>query len=194
MGAFDAAAARLQQEGVVAILPLDTVYSLVARTVDPGAVERLYALKRREHKPGTLIAADIDQLAALGIKRRYLQAVASYWPNPISIVLPCGEELAYLHQGMQSLAVRVPDDEPLRAMLRQTGPLITSSANQPGEPPAATIAEAKRYFGDAVDYYMDGGDLSGRSPSTVIRVIDDAVEVIREGAVKIDPATGAVIK
>jgi len=189
---FDKVASKLQHPGAVAVLPLDTVYSLVARTADPQAVARLYALKSREHKPGTLIAADIDQLEQLGIKRRYLQAVAGYWPNPISIVLPCADELEYLHQGMQSLAVRVPADETLRQLLQQTGPLITSSANQPSELPATTVAEAKKCFGSHVDVYIDGGDLRGRKSSTVIRIIDDAVEVIRAGAVDIDPTTGAI--
>jgi tRNA A37 threonylcarbamoyladenosine synthetase subunit TsaC/SUA5/YrdC len=71
-------------------------------------------------------------------------------------------------------------------LLRDTGPLLTSSANHPGEPVAATIAEAQKYFGDKIDFYADGGDLSGRQSSTIIRIIDDAIEIIRQGAVKID--------
>jgi L-threonylcarbamoyladenylate synthase len=71
--------------------------------------------------------------------------------------------------------------------------LVTSSANQPGEPPAETLAAAHRYFGEDVDFYLEGGDLSGRQPSTIIRVIDDAIEVLREGAVKISE-TGKITK
>lgn len=187
-------AQKLTQPGTIAVILTDTVYGVVARATDPAAVERLYRLKRRENKPGTLIAAAVDQLVALGIKRRYLQAVERYWPGAVSVIIPCGEEMLYLHQGVQSLAVRIPDDASLHVLLERTGPLITSSANQPGELPARTIAEAKAYFGDTVDLYVDGGDVAGRKPSTVIRVVDDVVEVIREGAVKIDPDTGAVIK
>jgi L-threonylcarbamoyladenylate synthase len=102
------------------------------------------------------------------------------------VVIPCGDELAYLHDGQRSLAVRIPDNEPLRQLLAQTGPLLTSSANQPGQPPATTIAEARAYFGDEVDFYEDGGDLSGNMPSTVVRVVDDAIEVLRPGAVNIN--------
>ncbi len=85
-----------------------------------------------------------------------------------------------------SLAVRVPDDKSLQALLKQSGPVLTSSANQPGQEPATNIEQAKQYFGDQVDFYEDGGDLSGRQPSTVIRVLDDAIEVLRQGAVKVD--------
>jgi tRNA threonylcarbamoyl adenosine modification protein (Sua5/YciO/YrdC/YwlC family) len=176
----------LQRAGAVGVIPTDTVYGVVACAADETAVGRLYAVKSRENKPGTVIAANIDQLATLGIPRRYLKAVEQFWPGPVSVVVPSVPELAYLDAGKGTLAVRIPSDAPLAALLERTGPLLTSSANQPGEPPATTITEAKRYFGDEVDFYVDGGDLSDRRPSTVIRIIDDAVEVLREGAVKIN--------
>jgi tRNA A37 threonylcarbamoyladenosine synthetase subunit TsaC/SUA5/YrdC len=58
---------------------------------------------------------------------------------------------------------------------------MTTSANRPGEPPANDLKEAQAYFEDAVDFYVDGGDLKGRQPSTIIRMVDDAVEVLRPG-------------
>lgn len=183
---FTTIASQITVAGAVGVLPTDTLYGLAARASDKAAVERLYRLKHREQKPGTLVAASIDQLVTLGIKRRYLTAVSQYWPGAVSVVVPCGDDLHYLHQGQSSLAVRIPDDASLRELLEQTGPLLTSSANQPGHPPAATVAEARAYFDDQVDFYEDGGDLSGRQASTVIRIVDDAVEVLRAGAVSIE--------
>lgn len=151
-----------------------------------SAVNRLYRLKFRDNKPGTVIASSIDQLVELGIKRRYLTAVERYWPSSISIVIPCGNELEYLHMGKGSLAIRIPEDKTLNTLINNTGPLLTSSANMPGETPANNILEAQEYFGEKIDFYVEGGDLSNRLPSTVIRVVDDAIEVLREGAVKID--------
>lgn len=171
--------------GGVGVLPTDTVYGLAARADDKQAVARLYALKHREHKPGTIVAANINQLVQLGIKKRYLTAAEQWWPNPLSVVIPTGEMLEYLHQGLDSMPIRIPKDEQLQAILAKTGPLITSSANAPGEPTAESVEEAYKYFGDTVDFYVDGGDMSGRPPSTLIRVVDDAIEVLREGAVKI---------
>lgn len=184
-------AAHLCIAKAIGVIPTDTVYGVVARAHDQMAVTRLYELKRREHKPGTLIAASVDQLVELGFKRRYLQAVEKFWPGPVSVVVPC-TELAYLHQGVGSLAVRIPKKPELQQLLEKTGPLLTSSANQPGEPPANTVAEAQTYFGSGVDFYEDGGDLSGTQPSTVIRVVDDAIEVLRQGAVHIDEQTGEI--
>lgn len=173
------------KSGAVGVIPTDTVYGLVASARLPDSVNRLFTIKPREKKPGTLVAANVDQLVELGLKRRYLKVVEQYWPGAVSVVIPCGSELEYLHRGLDSLAVRIPDDKDLLALLAKTGPLATTSANLPGQPPAATIEEARNYFGDQSDFYEDGGDLSGRAPSTVIRIVDDAVEVLREGAVKI---------
>lgn len=183
---FETAIQKLSQPGAVGVIPTDTVYGLVARAQDPIAVDRLYEVKRREAKPGTLIAANIEQLEELGLKRRYLKAVEQYWPGAVSVIIPAADpELKYLHRGKMSIAVRIPNDPELQKLLKQTGPLATTSANDPGEPTATNVQAAKDYFGDDIDFYVDGGDLSDREPSTVIRIVDDAVEVLREGAVKI---------
>jgi L-threonylcarbamoyladenylate synthase len=187
---FQDTAKQLHEAGAVGVIPTDTVYGVVARAADSQAVQRLYALKSRENKPGTLIAASIEQLEELGFKHRYLKAVEQFWPGAVSVVIPVSApELKYLHQGKLSLAVRIPDDKELLKLLGKTGPLLTSSANTPGDPPANTAAEAERYFGDKVDFYVNGGDLSGRQPSTVIRILDDAIEVLRQGSVPIDDGT-----
>ena len=183
-------ASLLNKPGAVGIIPTDTVYGIVARAQDPEAVSRLYELKNRENKPGTLLAANIEQLQKLGLKHRYLKAVEQYWPGPISVVIPCADPaLNYLHQGKMSLAVRIPDDPLFQKVLKQTGPLVSTSANQPGQKISNTINEAKSVFGDKVEFYVDGGDLTDREPSTIIRIVDDAVEVLRQGAVKISDDT-----
>lgn len=178
--------------GAVGVLPTDTVYGLVCRAADEDAVGRLYDLKNRKGKPGTIIAASIEQLVDIGIKERYLKPVAHYWPNPISIVIP-SHQLAYIHSGLGSIAVRIPSNVSLCALLAATGPLLTTSANMPGEPEASNISEAREYFADKVDFYVEGEDMRNQPASTVIRIVDDAVEVLREGAIKIDEA-GRILK
>lgn len=183
------AAKRLHESDTVGVIPTDTIYGLVARAADQAAVKKLYKLKNRDDKPGTIIAADIGQLEELGLKHRYLKAVEQFWPGAISVVIPCSDpDLKYLHRGKLSLATRIPDDKPLVELLRKTGPLLTTSANHPGQAPAHTVTEARKCFGEAVNFYVDGGDFSKHEPSTIIRIVDDAVEVLRHGAVKMDGA------
>lgn len=168
--------------GAVGVLPTDTLYGIVARAASPEAVERLYSLKHREHKPGTTIAATDEQLVELGVDATVVSQVAQYWPAPLSIVLPQPDSLAYLHQGVGESPFRVVADEELHMLLLQTGPLVTSSANQPGEPPARDRAEAQAYFGDKVDFYVDAGDIGDREPSTIARLGDSGLQVLRQGA------------
>jgi L-threonylcarbamoyladenylate synthase len=180
-------AIELLKKGSVGVMPTDTVYGLVARAEDPSAVARMYALKDRNHKPGTVIAASTDQLVALGVPENHIDKVKKWWPNPLSVETPLGDNLRYLHQDTGRQGFRVVADTTVRDVLEQTGPLATSSANHPGKPGSVTIQEAIDYFGDAVDFYVDGGDLTGRAPSTIIKITDDGrIEVIRQGAIHID--------
>lgn len=182
----DPALVAMLKDGAVGVLPTDTVYGLVCCAANQAAVERLYRTKARENKPGTIVAGSLEQLVDLGLRARYLKAVEQYWPNPLSVIIPCGNELMYLHQGKGSLAVRIPADSSFREFLLQAGVLLTTSANMPGQPPATNLSEAQQYFGETVDFYVDGGTITDHAPSTVIRIVDDAIEVLRDGAVKID--------
>jgi L-threonylcarbamoyladenylate synthase len=171
--------------GGVGIISTDTLYGIVARAADKQAVARLYALKHREHKPGTVIAASVQQLIDLGVDEQLLRRVEQWWPAALSIETYLSPELSYLHQNTGRQGFRVVADERVRRILEKTGPLLTSSANQPGEKPAATIGEAFNYFGNDVDFYVDAGDRSDVAPSTLARITDSGIEIIRQGAVVI---------
>lgn len=183
----DEQATQILLNGGVGVMPTDTLYGIVARAADPKAVARMYGLKQREHKPGTVIAASIEQLIELGVEERYLRRVGQWWPGSLSVETPLGPHLDYLHQQTGRQGFRIVADERVRKVLEVTGPLVTSSANQPGEEPANVIEDAERYFGDRVDFYVDGGDRSGRPPSTIARITDNGIEIIRQGAVVIPP-------
>jgi L-threonylcarbamoyladenylate synthase len=178
-------AIRLLLAGGVGVLPTDTLYGLVTRAQDPKAVARFYALKNREHKPGTVIAANTRQLLDLGVDSAHMDRVKHLWPNSLSIVMATGDNLFYLHQGLDSLPIRIPKDKNVCALLMRTGPLVTSSANKSGEPSASSVEQAWNYFGNAVDFYVEGGDLSDRVASTIIRIKGAGeITVLREGAVR----------
>lgn len=179
-------ATQMLLQGAVGVMPTDTVYGLVARASDPAATAKLYALKNRDHKPGTVIAASVEQLLTLGVERKYLDRVEQWWPASLSVETPLGPNLAYLHQETSRQGLRVVADETVRKVLEQTGPLVTSSANHPGKPGATSVQEAMNYFDTSVDFYVDGGDLSGRLPSTLVKQHEDGqIEIIRQGSVHI---------
>ena len=177
--------ATLLHGGAIGALPTDTVYGLVS-VIAPQPIERLYATKPRQSHAGTIIAASVDDLIALGLDETALQHVSHLWPAPLSVVIAAQHIPEFLREERGSLAVRIPEDEVLRSLLRETGPLMTTSANKHGGKTAATIAEAQRIFGDSVDFYVDGGDLSNRPPSTIVMVdARGTITALRDGAVPV---------
>ena len=183
--------ATLLHGGAIGVLPTDTVYGLVS-VIAPQPIERLYATKPRQSHAGTVIASSVDDLIALGLDEAALQHVSHLWPASLSVVIAVQHIPEFLREERGSLAVRIPENEALRSLLRETGPLMTTSANKHGGKTAATIAEAQRIFGDSVDFYVDGGDLSNRPPSTIITVdAHGVITVLREGAVPVQSLAGA---
>ncbi|MDP3729453.1 MAG: Sua5/YciO/YrdC/YwlC family protein, partial [bacterium] len=69
-------------------------------------------------------------------------------------------------------------------LLKKTGPLVAPSANPQGLTPALTIAQAKKYFGNHVDFYVNAGTLRSKS-STLVAIEKGNLIIKRFGAVKI---------
>jgi L-threonylcarbamoyladenylate synthase len=85
-----------------------------------------------------------------------------------------------LHRGTKTLAFRLPSSQSLRTLLIETGPLIAPSANPEGQAPAQNITEAKKYFGDLVDFYLDGGEIHGKASKVIKLHKDGSIHILRE--------------
>jgi L-threonylcarbamoyladenylate synthase len=124
-------------------------------------VQHLLALKARPMRKGLiLIAADWDQLEplVLGLDVGRMAAVRATWPGPVTWLLPVRPETPRWLSGDQgTLAVRVTA-HPLAAALcrRWGGPLISTSANRAGRPPARTALAVRRALGPGPDYVLAG--------------------------------------
>ncbi len=178
---------EILKNGGVGVIPTDTIYGLVGSAFSPAAVSRLFKIKgRAENKPPVIIISALADLEKFGITVSVAQSdfIKKYWPGKVTVIFAIDEKFAYLDKGL-GLAVRLPADDNLRAILKQTGPLATTSANLQSQPPAKNIAAAEKYFGSAVDFYEDGGEMDSL-PSTLVRLSGGQVEILRPGAVKID--------
>jgi L-threonylcarbamoyladenylate synthase len=169
-----ARAAELIRGGEVVAFPTDTVYGLAAL---PGSEHRIYAAKSRPaDKPLIAMAAEPAQLEALvevGPQARRL--MERHWPGALTLVLPARSGTA------PTLGVRVPDHPLALALLRAVGqPVLTTSANLAGEPPALTAAEVRV---PGVAAVLDGGPAPGGAPSTVVALVGGELRIIRPGPV-----------
>jgi L-threonylcarbamoyladenylate synthase len=166
----------------VCVMLTDTVYGVVARLDSETAVKKIYELKHRDDNKavGTILVGSIEQISPYVTDEQLLQKVSHFWPGPTSVILPVKDTYSYAKHQADGLAFRIPNDEKLQTMLQQTGPLASSSANLQGEPTAQTIDEARDYFGDAIECYVDGGEKKYAQPSRVVRIRHDGtIEIIR---------------
>jgi len=173
----------LKNSGVV-VMPTDTIYGIVGKAENENVVNRIYELRKRApHKPCIILIGDMADLEKFSIVLSSEQKIAieKYKFEPTSIILDCSEEkFAYLHRGTKTLAFRLPADKNLQDLLRQTGPLIAPSANTEAMPPSKNITEAKKYFGDKVDLYIDGGEINSKASKVIKLHKDGTVSILRE--------------
>lgn len=179
----------LLKKGKVGVIPTDTLYGLVGQALNLETVEKIYSLrKRNKDKPMIILVSSLNNLNQFNIEltEKQKEFLEKAWPNPLSVILPCmDEKFKYLHRGKKSLAFRMPKNEKLLQILKQTGPLVAPSANIEGEIPSENIDDAKRYFGEKIAFYMDGGKIKSQ-PSTLISLDNNgAVKILRQGILKI---------
>jgi len=183
---LNAEIAEILVQGGVGVLPTDTIYGIVASALRLASVEQVYELRQRDsNKPMIILISSLENLKLFEIElsAEIKNKIEDFWPGQVSVILPCPQEkFRYLHRGKNSLAFRWPDKQDLLELLKKTGPLVAPSANPEGLEPAKTIAEAQRYFGEKVDFYVDQGCLES-PPSTLVIVEDGEIVIKRKGAV-----------
>lgn len=197
------------RHGQIGIIPTDTIYGVAASVWSKKVVERAYKiLKRNPKKPFIILVSSLDDLKSFGIKfdRQTENILKKIWPGKVSVILPClpakacpklrhrcrrasasagiSKKLQYLHRGTKSLAFRLPKKKSLVNLLEKTGPLISSSANPEGKRPAETIPQAKKYFGNRIDFYSNSGKIKSL-PSTLVEIKNGRIRVLRKGTGKI---------
>lgn len=169
------------RNGGVGIIATDTTYGLVGRALNKSAVNKIYQLKKRTpDKPFIILISDLNDLKLFraNITSNIRKHLDEYWPGPVSIIFECTDKgLEYLHRGTNTLAFRLPAKQDLLNVIKAAGPLVAPSANPESLPPANNIDEAKAYFGNQVDFYVEGQ--VNDKPSKIIRLTGDNEEVIR---------------
>jgi tRNA threonylcarbamoyl adenosine modification protein (Sua5/YciO/YrdC/YwlC family) len=183
---IDAALAAIC-DGRCIVLPTDTVYGIGADALSADAVQALLDAKQRgrDLPPPVLIAepAMLRSLAA-SVSDEALALADAFWPGPLTLVLASQPTLRMdLGDRGDTIAVRVPDHDFTRELLRATGPLAVSSANVSGQPAATSITGARKQLGRSVAVYLDAGRADGPVPSTIVDVTTPEPRLLREGRI-----------
>lgn len=184
------------RNGDLVVLPTETVYGVAALMTNEAAVQKLLKLKGRQEGHAIPLA-----IGGYGVLTDYvplpgklgLRLARRCWPGPVTLVfhdsatqpllntLPEPTRLAIMPAG--TIGFRVPDNAVTREILYEIGePVLLTSANLTGHPPALTAEEAMASIGHDVALILDAGESDLQKPSTVVQIEGNHYEILREGA------------
>lgn len=185
-----AAAAKILRNGGLVAFPTETVYGLAADATNPKAIERLNQVKGRPpEKPYSLHLHAASQMTPLvgavpPLAQRLMQR---FWPGPLTIVMAAKDGKA--------VGFRLPNHPVAHAFLEACGVLVVApSANRSGSPPPTDAKEVLAALGETFDCLLDSGPTQMGRESTVVHIVKDRVDILREGAIPTATVLAAVPK
>jgi L-threonylcarbamoyladenylate synthase len=180
---------KLLLAGEVALMPTDTVYGLAAVPGLPIPVARIFELKGRPSTQNLpVMVSDAECVADLGVHlskcaRRLLASVLVPGPLTIAVGFSDGDRPNWL-SGREEVAIRIPNNDFLRDVLRATGPLVVTSANSHGAATPERVDDILKQLRGLPDIVVDGGILSA-TPSTLINCRKDPAVIERVGSISV---------
>lgn len=173
----------LKQGGVIAY-PTDTVYGIGCDIFNKKGVKKIYQVKQRDpRKPFSFICADLSDVANYAqVSNFAFKTMRRHLPGPYTFVLEATRIVPdTLTTRQKTVGIRIPDNAIALAIVRELGhPLVTTSANLSDQEVLHDPTEIEENLGRMLDMVVDGGVLLG-DPSTIISLVDDRVEVLRQG-------------
>jgi L-threonylcarbamoyladenylate synthase len=183
-----AAAAACIRAGQLVAFPTETVYGLGADALNPTALSRIYAAKRRPaDNPLILHLADQDQLrlVAADVPDLAYALMQAFWPGPLTLVLARAPRVPDLASGgLATVAVRVPAHPIAQALIHASAvPLAAPSANRSGRPSPTTAQHVVEDLDGSLPIILDGGPTAIGVESTVLDITRTPAVILRPGGV-----------
>lgn len=181
-------ASNIIKDGGIVVFPTETVYGIGTDALNNSAIEKLYNIKKRPHKkPISVLVSNFEMITKVAkeISDIEWKIIKNFFPGPLTIVLIKKESISnILTGGEATIGVRMPDNQIALKLIEYVGkPVATSSANISGERSGIDIENIKKTFVNKVDYYLDGKCNKTSIPSTVIKVTNGKIEILREGTI-----------
>ena len=184
-------AAELIKQGKIVVFPTETVYGIVTNCLDEQAVKSLYEVKQRPlDKPISLLVSNMEMvnLIAEDITEAEYKIMEKFFPGPLTIILKKKDIVPdVVTSGQDTVGVRMPSGEIARKLVELAGvPIAAPSANKTGEPSGTNLQEIKKNFEGKVDYFIDGGDSELGLASTIGKVVDGKIQILRQGHITLE--------
>ncbi len=174
----------LREDGVV-VYPTDTVYGLGCDITSRRGVERIVQIKGRDpKKPMSFVCSDLTHISHYARVSNFAYRILKrFLPGPYTFILEASREVPKtLLTKQKTVGIRVPAHPVALALVAELGnPVLSTSANRSGEEPLNNPVDIRAALGHQVDVILDC-DVLPRVPSTIVSLVDDKVELLREGA------------
>lgn len=181
-------AAESIKQGKLVLFPTETVYGIGANALDENAVKDIFVAKgRAQDNPLIVHIANIEMLKDLAknIGEIEHKLMENFWPGPLTIVL---EKTSIIPKvitgGLDTVAIRMPSSEIAKKLIEYSGlPIAAPSANISGKPSGTLVEDIIEELDGKVDYIIDSGKVDIGVESTVVRVVDNVVHILRPGKI-----------
>ena len=192
-----ASAAQLIQTGHLVALPTETVYGLGANGLDPQAVANIFQVKGRpQDNPLILHVTDMEQVESLchPIPESAYKLAKMFWPGPLTMVLPARDCVPKCTTaGLPTVAVRCPDSEITRQIIRLAGvPIAAPSANISGKPSTTTAEHVLHDHDGKIPMIVDGGACRVGVESTIVDLTEERPRLLRPGGITPEQLTAVL--
>ena len=183
-----AIAAKIIQAGGLVAIPTETVYGLGANGLSESAVAKIFIAKGRpQDNPLILHVADAHEIEKFcrDIPVAAYTLADAFWPGPLTMVLPARDSVPKCTTaGLPTVAVRCPDNEVTRQIIRLSGvPIAAPSANISGKPSTTTAAHVLHDHDGKIDAIVDGGPCRVGVESTIVDLTEDRPRLLRPGGI-----------
>ena len=174
-------------DGELVVYPTETVYGIAADIFNQKAVKNLYLAKKRPFDmPLTVAVSGKDMVENIAIMTRPVEKlIDAFLPGPLTIITKKDPNVPDIVTSMsQKVGIRIPDNKVAIQLIEEFGgPIVATSANLHSHPDSINIDTAINDFGDSVKTYLDNGPCTLGKPSTIVWIMDDKFEIIREGEI-----------
>ena len=183
-----ATAANILKNGGLVAIPTETVYGLGADGLNESAVMKIFEAKGRpQDNPLILHIAGAEQIEqfAYHIPQAAYDLAEKFWPGPLTIVLPARNVVPKRTTGgLDTVAVRSPDNDVTREIIRLAGvPIAAPSANISGKPSTTTAEHVRHDHNGRIDAIVDGGPCRVGVESTIVDLTDRRPRLLRPGGI-----------
>jgi len=177
----------------VIIFPTDTVYGIGTPIFDIEGIKRIYDIKKRpKDKPLACLCANLEQINSIAyLNDKAIKLINKFLPGPLTLILNAKEEVIN-KIGYKTIGVRIPNCDIALNILKENGPMLTTSVNESGSIPLNEYDDIKRDYNDLVDYIYDTNTHSSNISSTVVLINDNEFKILRAGEITLDDLNNVV--